>query len=115
MIPLHFTNEQDSPGVRAGGLINHTMTQVEVRCQAKDLPEFIEVDMMSVEMNDVVHLSNLKLPKGVQLTVDLTDSSHDAPVLSIHAPKKVSSEEETNIEEESSSAKPEDDQEENKE
>ncbi|BCA94197.1 50S ribosomal protein L25 [Legionella antarctica] len=87
LVPLHFTNEQQSVGVKAGGLINHTMTQVEIRCQAKDLPEFIEVDMAKVGMNDIVHLSNLKLPKGVHLTVDVADGSHDAPVVSIHAPK----------------------------
>ncbi|MCL9683381.1 50S ribosomal protein L25/general stress protein Ctc [Legionella maioricensis] len=94
LVPLHFTNEQQSVGVKAGGLINHTMTQVEIRCQAKDLPEFIEVDMTKVGMNDVVHLSNLKLPKGVRLTIDVTDGSHDAPVVSIHAPKVGAVEEE---------------------
>lgn len=87
LIPIHFTNEQQSKGVKAGGMVNHAMTQVEVRCQAKDLPEFIEVDMSNVEMNDVVHLSDLKLPKNVHLTVDVTDGSHDAPVVSIHAAK----------------------------
>ncbi|KTD47828.1 50S ribosomal protein L25/general stress protein Ctc [Legionella quateirensis] len=94
LVPIHYTNEQKSSGVKAGGIINHTMTQVEIRCQAKDLPEFIEVDMTNVGMNDVVHLSNLKLPKGVHLTVDVTDGSHDAPVVSIHAPKVGSVEEE---------------------
>jgi large subunit ribosomal protein L25 len=95
LVPIHFTNEQLSVGVKAGGLINHSMTQVEIRCQAKDLPEFIEVDMTKVGMNDVVHLSNLKFPKGVRLTVDVTDGSHDAPVVSIHAPKISAVEEET--------------------
>jgi large subunit ribosomal protein L25 len=74
------------------------MAQVEIRCKARDLPEFIEVDMANVGMDDVVHLSNLKLPKGVQLTVDVTDGSHDAPVVSIHAPKLVVEEvEETEV------------------
>ena len=87
LVPLHFTNEQLSKGIKAGGIINHTMTQVEIRCQAKDLPEFIEVDMTNVDMNEVIHLSHLKLPKGVHLTLDVTDGSHDSPVVSIHAPK----------------------------
>lgn len=87
LVPIHYINEDKSAGVKAGGLINHTMTQVEIRCKAKDLPEFIEVDMTKVGMNDVVHLSDLKLPKGVQLTIDVTDGSHNAPVVSIHAPK----------------------------
>ncbi|CDZ77728.1 General stress protein CTC [Legionella massiliensis] len=93
-IPLHFTNEQNSKGIKAGGIINHTMNQVEVRCQAKNLPEFIEVDMTNVQLDDVVHLSNLKLPKGVELTIDVKDGSHDLPVVSIHAPKVSASEEE---------------------
>ena len=97
LIPLHFTNETLSAGVKAGGMINHSMTQVEVRCQAKDLPEFIEVDMTKVGLNDVVHLSNLKLPKGVQLTIDVADGSHDSPVVSIHAPKGSSSDEEESV------------------
>ncbi|KTC86088.1 MULTISPECIES: 50S ribosomal protein L25/general stress protein Ctc [Legionella] len=93
-IPLHFINEQTSKGVKAGGIISHTMNQVEVRCQAKNLPEFIEVDMAEVEMNDVLHLSDLKLPKGAQLTIDVKDGSHDLPVVSIHAPKVAVVEEE---------------------
>lgn len=86
-VPLHFINEEISKGVKAGGQINHTMTQVEVRCQVKNLPEFIEVDMSLVGLNDVVHLSDLKLPKGVQLTVSLADGTHNLPVVSIHSPK----------------------------
>ncbi|TAL62852.1 MAG: 50S ribosomal protein L25/general stress protein Ctc [Legionella sp.] len=99
LVPLHFINEQQSKGVKEGGLINHSMTQVEIRCQAQDLPSFIEVDMTNVEMNEVVHLSHLKLPANVHLTVDVTDGSHDAPVVSIHAPKAVVEEvEETSVE-----------------
>lgn len=99
LIPLHFINEETAKGVKAGGIINHSMTQVEVRCQAQYLPEFIEVDMANVGMDDIVHLSHLKLPKNVQLTVDATDGVHDAPVVSIHAPKVVEIEEEVAAEE----------------
>jgi large subunit ribosomal protein L25 len=99
LVPIHFINEDKAPGVKAGGIISHTMTQVEVRCQAKDLPEFIAVDMSAVELDDIIHLSHLTLPKGVQLTVDVTDGSHDAPVVSIHLPK-VSVVEEEEVEEE---------------
>lgn len=94
LVPIHFTNEEKSAGIKAGGIINHSMAQVEIRCQAKDLPEFIEVDMTSVAMDQVVHLSDLKLPKGTQLTVDLTDGSHNLPVVSIHAPKVSAAEDE---------------------
>ena len=71
LVPLHFINETQALGVKAGGMINHSMSQVEVRCQAKDLPEFIEVDMAKVGLDDVIHLSHLVLPKGVQLTIDV--------------------------------------------
>jgi large subunit ribosomal protein L25 len=98
LVPLHFINETQSVGVKAGGIVNHSMTQVEIRCQAKDLPEFIEVDMSNVALDDIVHLSHLKLPKGVHLTVDVADGSHDSPVVSIHAPRgNASDEEETTV------------------
>jgi large subunit ribosomal protein L25 len=102
LIPIHFINEQKAPGIKAGGIINHTMTQVEVRCQAQDLPEFIEVDMSGVELNEVIHLSHLKLPKGVQLSIDIADGSHDAPVVSIHLPRIAAIEEEEEKAEEAS-------------
>jgi large subunit ribosomal protein L25 len=93
LVPIHFINENQSAGVKAGGIINHSMNQVEVRCQAKDLPEFIEVNMATVGLDEVVHLSDLKLPKGIQLTV-IADGSHDIPVVSIHASKGNASDEE---------------------
>jgi large subunit ribosomal protein L25 len=93
LVPLHFTNEELAKGVKEGGLINHSMTQVEIRCQAKDLPEFIEVDMKDVELNQILHLSHLALPKDVHLTVDISDGSHDVPVVSIHMPKVIVEEE----------------------
>ena len=87
MIPLHFTHQEQAPGVKDGGLVNHTMTQVEVRCQAKFLPEFIEVDLSAMKMNDVLHLSDVKLPANVHLAIDATAGDHDHPVVSIHASK----------------------------
>jgi large subunit ribosomal protein L25 len=86
-VPLHFINEEEAPGIKDGGIINHSMTQVEVRCQAQDLPAFIEVDMSAVALDDVIHLSHIKLPKGIHLTIDVADGSHDSPVVSIHMPR----------------------------
>ena len=87
IVPIHFMNEADSPGVKASGVVNHTMTQVEVRCEARHLPEFIEVDLSAFEMDQVLHLSELKLPKGVELTIDPTTGDHDHPVVSVHEPR----------------------------
>lgn len=93
-VPLHFINEEQAKGVKAGGIINHTITQIEIRCQAKDLPAFIEINMAEVELGDVIHAFDLKLPKDVQLTVDTSDESHNFPVASIHLPKVVAEPEE---------------------
>ncbi|MNJ73614.1 50S ribosomal protein L25 [compost metagenome] len=66
-----------------GGEVSHVISEVEVSCEAKDLPEFIEVDLSNVEVGQILHLSDLKLPKGVQL-VALAHGNNLA-VANIHA------------------------------
>jgi large subunit ribosomal protein L25 len=84
-IPLHFKNAATAPGVKSqGGLVSHMRTEVEVTCLPKDLPEFIEVDLGNLELNESIHLSQLKIPEGVQL-VDL--QKEDAAVVAIHSPR----------------------------
>jgi len=73
-VPLHFINEENSPGVKLnGGLVNHVLTEVDVHCLAKDLPGFIEVDLGALKIGDSIHLSQLKLPNGVKLVAHATD------------------------------------------
>jgi large subunit ribosomal protein L25 len=85
-VPLHFINEATSVGVKqGGGEVLHALNEVEVSCLPKDLPEFIEVDMAKVAVDQTVHLSDIKLPKGVEL-VALAHGS-DLPVASIHLPR----------------------------
>ncbi|MGB4063905.1 MAG: 50S ribosomal protein L25/general stress protein Ctc [Azonexus sp.] len=73
-VPLHFTNEEVGPGVKLnGGLVNHVITEVDVHCLAKDLPEFVEVDLSALNVGDSIHLSQLKLPNGVKLVAHATD------------------------------------------
>lgn len=73
-VPLHFVNEEAAPGVKLnGGLVNHVVTEVDVHCLAKDLPEFIEVDLGALKVGESIHLSQLKLPKGVQLVAHASD------------------------------------------
>lgn len=92
MVPLHFINEDKCVGVKAaGGEIQHNASEVEVVCLPKNLPEFIEVDMADVQMDQVVHLSDLKLPKGVELLQLSHD--HNLPVAAVHKPKVRGSEE----------------------
>ncbi|UCV04210.1 50S ribosomal protein L25/general stress protein Ctc [Dechloromonas denitrificans] len=75
-VPLHFVNEEVAPGIKlTGGLVNHVMTEIDISCLAKDLPEFIEVDLSALKIGDTIHLSQLKLPKGVKLVQHTTDDS----------------------------------------
>ena len=81
-VPFHFINADVAPGVKlGGGIVAHIMTEADVSCLPKDLPEFIEVDLASLEMGDSVHLSQLKLPKGVEFVQLAHDN--DATVASI--------------------------------
>jgi large subunit ribosomal protein L25 len=91
MVPLHFIGEDDAPGVKLGGVVSHAVTQVEVRCEARHLPEFIEINIATFEMDQVFHLSQLNLPKNVELTVDVSDAEHDHLVVSVHE-KRVAAE-----------------------
>jgi len=94
-IPLHFLREQESPGVKEGGIVSHAMSDVEVICLPANLPEYIEVDVSTLALNDVIHLSQLKLPKGVELAAFAHGvEDHDLPVISIHMPR-IEVEEET--------------------
>src|SRR5580658_6509421 len=84
-IPLHFKGASVSPGVKnQGGLVSHMRTQVEVACLPKDLPEFVEVDISGLSLNESIHLSQLKVPEGVTL-VEI--AKEDAAVVAIHSPR----------------------------
>ena len=84
-IPLHFKGESVSPGVKTqGGIVSHMRNDVDVSCLPKDLPEFIEVDLSGLSLNESIHLSQLKIPDGVHL-VDL--AKEDAAVVAIHSPR----------------------------
>ncbi len=87
-VPLHFINEESAPAIKLhGGVANHQINEVEVICLPQNLPEFIEVDMATVEMDQVVHLSDLKLPKDVKVAALLQGEDHDLPVVAIHKPR----------------------------
>ncbi|MBD9499178.1 50S ribosomal protein L25/general stress protein Ctc [Pseudomonas sp. BGr12] len=90
-VPLHFINEATAVGVKVGGgEISHVIAEVEVSCLPTNLPEFIEVDLAKVELGQIVHLSDLKLPKGVEL-VQLAHGN-DLAVANIHASRVVKEE-----------------------
>ena len=94
-VPLHFINEDVSVGVKTGGgIVAHTMTELDIMCLPKDLPEYIEVDMSDVELGQIVHISNIKLPKGVESVALSHGSDHDLSVATINKPKSAPIEDE---------------------
>ncbi len=93
-VPLHFIGEDESPGVKAGGMVSHLTIEVEIICLPKDLPEYIEVDMSSLEIGESVHLSDIRLPTGVTLVGLTHGEGHDSAVASIHAARAVAEEDE---------------------
>jgi large subunit ribosomal protein L25 len=85
-VPLHFINADAGPGVKlGGGIVTHILTEADISCLAKDLPEFIEVDLGAMEVGQTVHLSEVKLPKGVEF-VQLAHGN-DAAVASVTKPR----------------------------
>jgi len=83
-VPLHFVNEEACAGVKTdGGLIAHTMTELEVICLPANLPEYIEVDMLEVRLGDTLHISDIKLPKGVESVALSHGEDHDLPIASV--------------------------------
>ena len=88
-VPLHFVNEEDCPGRRAGGIVTHLLVEVEVGCLPGDLPEYIEVDMSTLDVGDAVHLSELVLPEGVHVMALIHNPDNDQPVVSVQHPQKL--------------------------
>ena len=81
-VPLHFLNEdKSSAGKAADVVVLHELNDVEVSCLPKDLPEFIEVDLSALVVGDIIHLSDLKLPKGVELPELKLGKEHDVAVV----------------------------------
>jgi large subunit ribosomal protein L25 len=90
-VPLHFKGGEKCPGVKMdGGVVEHHRNQLTVECLPKDLPEFIEVDLSNMKLNDAIHMSQLKLPAGVTL-VDLKNGL-DPSVAAVHIPRKIEEE-----------------------
>ena len=81
--PVHILGEDGCAAVKAGGLVSHDLTEVAIECLPKDLPEYLEIDISDMEVGDVKHLSDMKVPEGVTLS-DLV-RENDLAVVSIHA------------------------------
>jgi large subunit ribosomal protein L25 len=92
-VPLHFINADISEGVKTGGgVVTHIMNEIEIQCLPDKLPEYIEVDLKDLKLNDILHVNDLKMPEGVEPIAKLR--SDNPPVVSVQVPKVVAVEEE---------------------
>jgi large subunit ribosomal protein L25 len=84
-LPVHFKGEATAPGVKLqGGIVSHLIQDVEVACLPKDLPDFLELDLSAMNLNDSKHLSDIPLPGGVTIP----ELAHrNPPVVSVHSPR----------------------------
>jgi len=88
-VPVHFINEEKSPGIKRGGVLNIVRHEIEFHCPANAIPEFIEIDLTGLEINDSVHISAVKLPKNVKPVI----ADRDFTIATVAAPAGLKSEE----------------------
>jgi large subunit ribosomal protein L25 len=87
-IPLHFIGQEQSPAAKTSGVVvSHNITEIEVACLAEALPEYIDVDLSSIDQGDMIHLSELNLPEGVEIPDLQHGPEHDRAVVTVHAVK----------------------------
>jgi len=94
-IPIHFLGGENAPGVKAGGQMTHNLSDIEVLCMAKDLPEYLEIDVSALNIGDTLHISDLTMPAGV-VSVELSHGAdHDQPIVAIHKSRAMSDDEDS--------------------
>ena len=86
-VPVHFVNEEASPGIRRGGVLNVVRHSVELECPADGIPEHIVADLTGLDINDSLHISSVSLPENVTTTID-----RDFTVATIAAPAGIKEE-----------------------
>jgi len=102
-VPLHFINAESNPNVKLhGGQVHENLMQLEISCLPGDLPEFIEVDLGELDMGQVLHISDLELPKGVSSVALAQGEDYDQPVAVINKPRGTSEDEDEESTEETS-------------
>lgn len=90
-VPLHFVHAETCPGAKEGGVVSHVMNDLDIQCLPDDLPEFVEVDLSALQLGDAVHVSELSLPKGVELVPRL--KTDNPVVVTVQMPREMVSEE----------------------
>ena len=104
-VPLHFINEDTCHGVKLeGGTVSHNFVELEIACLPKDLPEFIEVDVQDLNLNESMHLSDIKVPEGITIVELAHGEGHDHAVVSVHAKRVAAVTEEEEEEEKESTS-----------
>lgn len=95
-VPIHFTGEESAPGVKiGGGSVSRMITDVEISCLPRDLPEYLEVDISKLELDDMLYLSDIKLPEGVEIIELQHGEEHDQAIVSVHVMRTAEAEDET--------------------
>ncbi|MFC5741981.1 50S ribosomal protein L25/general stress protein Ctc [Dyella tabacisoli] len=88
-VPVHFLNQEVSQAAKtAGVVISHNLTEVEVSCLPKYLPEFLELDLADLKDGDIIHLSQLKLPAHVEIPALALGADHDIAVVTAYSVKE---------------------------
>jgi len=89
-VPLHFINEENCVGVKTGGgVISHLMTELEILCLPRDLPEYIEIDVEHLDLGDAIHLSEVTVPEGVEIVSLAHGGDAAQSVVSVQVPRAV--------------------------
>ena len=100
LVPIHFLGEDVAKGVKlGGGKVSHLMNEVEVVCLPRHLPEYLELDISELELDEMLKLSDIPLPEGVTIPALAQGPEQDNPVVSIHVIKEIVLEEEEEGEE----------------
>ena len=98
-VPIHFLNEETAPGVKqGGGKVSHLMSDVEVVCLPRYLPEYLAVDVGDLELDEMLYIPDIPLPVGVSIPALAQGEEANQPIVSIHVIKEVVIEEEEGLE-----------------
>jgi len=93
-VPLHFINEDTSAaGKAADVVVTHELKEVTITCLPKDLPESIDVDLADLKAGDVIYLSDIKLPKGVEIPALAQGKDHDDAIVTAKLGKEEAADE----------------------
>ena len=94
-VPIHFIGADEAPGAKQGGVVTHDMVDIEIQCLPSDLPEYIEVDVSALEIGESLHLSDIKLAKGLEIVALGQGDDHDSQVVAIQANRATEVDEES--------------------